>query len=116
MRHHSNKRKFGREKDGRNALLKSLAENLVLRGKITTTLARAKELRPYVEKLITKSRSRGTSKVRESDSKLYTKKAAMSVTTRATGAYATRSGGYTRIVKLPNRRSDSSKMAVIEFV
>lgn len=96
--------------------MKSLAENLILRGKITTTLAKAKELRPYIEKIITKSKNKGEAKARQSDSKLYTRKAAENVRERATKTYSTRAGGYTRIVKLPPRKSDASKMAVIEFV
>ena len=56
MRHHSNTKKFGREKNVRNALMRSLARNLIRDEKITTTLSKAKALRPYVEKLVTKAR------------------------------------------------------------
>ncbi len=116
MRHHNSNRKFGREKDGRAALLKSLAENLFLRGKIKTTLARAKELRPYVEKLVTCSKVVGPATKRKLVSRLYTRKAGDSAKARASGTYSARQGGYTRIVKLPSRQSDAVKMAVIEFV
>ena len=93
MRHHDHNRKFGRKKEQRVALLNSLAKSLMEKGRIKTTEAKAKELRPFVEKLITKTR----------DSKNPHK-------------LSGRSGGYTRIIKLERRKSDSSKMAVIEFV
>ncbi|OHB18614.1 MAG: hypothetical protein A2749_01375 [Parcubacteria group bacterium RIFCSPHIGHO2_01_FULL_45_26] len=100
MRHHNNKRKFGRKRDGRNALLKSLAEALVTKGGIRTTLAKAKELRPYVEKMVTKQKFGSI---------------AMSQKVKSIGT-SSRKGGYTRISKLPRRFSDSAKMAIIKFV
>ena len=56
MRHHNTNRKFGRETDQRQALLKSLARSLIVKGRITTTTARAKEIRPLVEKLVTRGK------------------------------------------------------------
>lgn len=108
MRHHSNKRKFGREKDVRNALMRLLAENMLRRGKMRTTLAKAKELRPFVEKLITKSKRTGT---RVNSSTILGMAKAI-----GEKSYKDRNGGYVRITKLPARKSDAAKMAVIEFV
>lgn len=117
MRHHNNKRKFGRSKNQRNALLKSLAMNLIVRGKIKTTLAKAKELRPYMEKLVTQGKTDTLSKRRLVNAKLYnsdkeTKKLFEVIAPK----YADRNGGYTRVLKLGVRKSDSAEMAVIEFV
>ncbi len=108
-------RKFGRVKKQRVALLKGLAGSLVKYGKIITTEAKAKELRPFVEKLITRGKS-GTlasrrilvSRVGNTVSKKIIDEIALK--------YQKRVGGYTRIVKLSARKSDGSKMAVIEFV
>jgi large subunit ribosomal protein L17 len=116
MRHHSNIRKFGRKTDGRRALLRSLAEGLITSGRITTTEAKAKELRPYVEKLITKARKQTLTARREVISTLGTEARAAKLFSDIAPRYADRAGGYTRIIKLPRRASDASPMAVIEFV
>lgn len=117
MKHHKDQRKLGRETGQRTALLRSLARSLVLKESITTTEAKAKEVRPFVEKLVTKAVS-GTVAARRDVL------AVMGGDTRATGKlfktlatrYAERRGGYTRIVKTGRRQGDASKMAVIEFV
>ena len=116
MRHHNVNRKFGRETDARRAFLRSLAEGLITHGKITTTEARAKELRRFIEKLVTVSR-RGTIAARALvTSRLGTKARATRLFKEIAPRYKGRPGGYTRIIKLPRRLSDSSKLAVIEFV
>lgn len=116
MRHHSNKRKFGREKNQKNALLRSLACNLIRDTKIRTTLAKAKELRPYVEKLITKAKVVSIASRRLVVSKIHSADETKKLFDTIAPKYLTRAGGYTRIVKLPNRDLDGSPMALIEFV
>lgn len=115
MRHGNVQRKFGRETGQRDALLKSLARSLVLRGRMQTTLARAKEIRPMVEKLVTKGRSATLANRRALVSALGDEKTATALIKTAEG-YADRKGGYLRIVKMGPRKGDASPMAVIEFV
>lgn len=115
MNHHKTKRKFGRVQKVRNALMKSLARSLVVYGKITTTDAKARELRPYVEKMVTQGRLNTTSARRLLIAKIGEQGAEKLVKT-ISPKYVGRAGGYTRITKLPARVSDGSLMAVIEFV
>ncbi|KKU68058.1 MAG: 50S ribosomal protein L17 [Parcubacteria group bacterium GW2011_GWA2_47_16] len=116
MRHHDNIRKFGRERGQRNALLKSLALSLVVRKKITTTEAKAKELRPFVEKLVTRAKIKTLASRRLLVSRLGVDKGVKELVDTLAPKYEKRAGGYTRIVKLPRRLSDGAAMAVIEFV
>jgi len=116
MRHHDNIRKFGRERGQRNALLKSLALSLVVHKKITTTEAKAKELRPFVEKLVTRAKVKTLASRRLLASRLGVGKGVKELVDTLAPKYEKRAGGYTRIVKLPRRLSDGSPMAVIEFI
>lgn len=116
MRHNNVNRKFGRKTGGRRALLRSLAESLIKEGKIKTTEAKAKELRPFVEKLVTLARKNTLSSRRLVISRLGTEDRAFELLRTIAPRYAERPGGYTRITKLSPRKSDSAKMAVIEFV
>ena len=115
MRHHNTKRKFGRERKVRSGLIKSLALSLVLNGKIKTTETKARELRPYVEKMISQGRIDTLANRRNLISKIGlagTRKIIKDISPK----YVGRTGGYARITKLPQRVSDGSFMAVIEFV
>ena len=115
MRHGNHNRKFGRETDQRRALLRGLCRSLVLRGKIKTTEARAKEIRPMVEKLLTRGKSLTLANRRALISTLGDERtAAKLIKTAAT--YAERSGFYTRIIKMAPRKGDAAAMAMIEFV
>ncbi len=117
MRHHNSVRKFGRKRNGRKALLKSLALSLVKTGKIKTTEAKAKELRPFIEKLVTKGKTASLSARRNVTARLANRKPeSKKLVDEVSKKYQDRKGGYTRIMKLPRRKSDGSKMAVIEFV
>ena len=116
MRHHNANRKFGRNSNQRVALLRSLAEGLIKHGKIKTTEAKAKELRPYVEKLVTKARVNNLANHRLLISRLGNASRVKELFATIGPRYATRAGGYTRITKLAPRKSDGSKMAIIEFV
>ena len=116
MRHHSSIKKFSREKNVRNALMRSLARNLIRDEKITTTLAKAKALRPYIEKLVTKSKPGDIASRRLIFTRIGTSLEAKKLVDTIAPKYKSRSGGYTRIVKLPFRKLDAAAMAVIEFV
>ena len=117
MRHHNNKRKFGRKKTQKRALLNSLALNLIVREKIKTTEPKARELRPFVEKLVTRAKKNNLT---------ARKLVAAKLSDRGSGVkklfdvlapkYSDKKGGYTRILKLGARKSDGARMAVIEFV
>lgn len=114
MRHLKKGRKFGRERDQRNALLKSVASALFLKGRITTTEAKAKEIRPYAERALTRAKDATVAarrKLAQDFSNIVVKKIV-----EHAGEAAKRSGGYTRIIKLGARKSDSAKMAILELV
>lgn len=115
MRHHNANRKFGRERGQRKALVQSLLRSLALRGKIQTTEAKAKEIRPAMEKLITKGKNPTLHNRRMLIVALGDEGAARKVIATA-GNYKERAGGYIRIVKLIPRKGDAAKMALIEFV
>ncbi len=117
MRHHNTKRKFGRDKNQRKALLNSLALNLIVREKIKTTLPKAKELRPFVEKLITRAK-KGDMSTRRVDNfqTLNRRKEVKKLFEIIAPKYMDKKGGYTRVLKLGVRKSDGTEMALIEFV
>lgn len=116
MRHHRNNRKFGLENNARKALIKSLLRSLILKGKIKTTEAKAKEIRPMVEKLITLAKKGDLASRRLVIARMGSVQSTEKLFTKIAKDYADRAGGYTRVVKLAPRKSDGSKMAVIEFV
>ena len=115
MRHHNSKRKFGREKNQRVALMKSLAYSLTLHGSIKTTEAKAKELRPYMEKLVTLGK-RDTMATRRLLESRVGARAAKKIVTDLAPQYKERAGGYIRITKMMRRASDGAPQAVIAFV
>jgi large subunit ribosomal protein L17 len=115
MRHGNVNRKFGRETGQRDALLRSLARSLVLRGRMQTTLARAKEIRPMVEKLVTRGRQDTLANRRYLIAALGDEKMAGKLIVKAKD-YTERPGGYLRIVKMGARKGDAAPMALIEFV
>lgn len=99
----------------RKALLNSLARSLVLHQKIETTEAKAKELRPFIEKLVTKGKSATIEARRAINAKIGQDAGKILVDTLSK-KYADMRGGYTRIIKAKRRLSDGSKMAIIAFV
>jgi len=115
MNHHKKTRKFGRVKKVREGLMKSLALSLISKGKIKTTDAKARELRPMVEKMVTKGKL-GTIASRRALVASVGVIGAEKIVKDVAPKYVDRKGGYTRITKLPARLSDGSLMAVIEFV
>jgi large subunit ribosomal protein L17 len=115
MRHGNVNRKFGRETNQRRALLKSLARSLVLKGKMQTSLAKAKEIRPLVEKMVTRGKTGTLASRRMLISQLGDERTASKLIKTA-AAYSDRTGGYLRIVKMGPRKGDAAEMALIEFV
>ncbi len=115
MKHLQKGRKFGRVRNQRKALMRLLAKNFIEHEKIKTTEAKAKELRPFVEKMVTKARSEKLSSRRIIIAELG-EKSAKKLFDEIAPKYKNNQGGYTRIIKLGNRKGDASPMAVIEFV
>ena len=115
MRHHNANRKLGRETGQHKALLRSLARSLVLKNRITTTEAKAKEIRPMVEKLVSRGKVNTLSNRRMLIAALGDEAAAKKLIKTAE-QYKTRPGGYLRITKLMPRKGDRSPLALIEFV
>lgn len=115
-RHQNVGRKFSRNKGPRKAMLRSLATSIILYEKIKTTLPKAKEIRPIVEKLITTAKKGDLSAVRELNSFLYDQKATEKLVKEIAPLYAKRNGGYLRIVKTGFRAGDSAKMAIVELL
>lgn len=117
MQHHNKNRKFGRVRKVRSNFLKGLALDLIRHGKIKTTEARAKELRKVVEPLVTMAKKNDVAARRVVTARLMNRKPEVQkLFDEIAPKYDGRPGGYTRITHLPVRKSDSARMAVIEFV
>ena len=116
MRHRVGGRKLQRTSAHRAALFRNMAAALIKHEQITTTVAKAKELRPYVEKLITLAKKGGLSNRRLAHTRLLDEVQLQKLFDVLAERYAGRNGGYTRIIKAGIRLSDASPMAVIEFV
>jgi large subunit ribosomal protein L17 len=116
MRHRVGGRKLQRTGSHRTALFRNQAAALIKHEQITTTLAKAKELRPYVEKLVTLAKKGGLSNRRLAHTRLLDDTQLVKLFDVLADRYATRAGGYTRIVKAGIRASDAASMAIIEFV
>ncbi len=116
MRHLKKGKKFGLKTGPRRAFMRNLANNLIQHERIVTTEAKAKELRKFVERMVTHGKKQNLASLRLLTSRLP-KAAAYKVYHDLSPRYAARSGGYTRVTKQAKRRvHDASKMAVIEFV
>ncbi len=142
MRHMCKKHTLGKAQDQRKALLRSLATELFVNGEITTTLARAKALKPYAEKVISLAKKGDLNSIRQAAKYIYNKETGKYMDL-ATGEvfeapqadkklasqtvlrklfvvigkqYSEKNGGYTRIYHLPPRRGDASEMALIQLV
>ena len=116
MRHKLGQRKLGRTSSHRIALLRNLSAALIKHEQITTTLPKAKELRPYLEKLITLAKKGGLSNRRLAHARLLDEAQEKKLFEVLAERYAGRDGGYTRIIKAGFRASDAAPMAVIELV
>jgi large subunit ribosomal protein L17 len=116
MRHGNKNNHLGRTTSHRKAMLANMATSLILHKRITTTLAKAKVLRGYVEPLLTKSKNDTTHSRRTVFSYLQDKDATSILFREIAEKIANRPGGYTRIIKLENRLGDNAEMAIIELV
>ncbi len=116
MRHKHGYRRLNRTSSHRKALLANLAICMIEREKIETTLPKAKELKRYMEKLITKAASGGDSAHKAAFAALQSKSATNKLVTEIAPKYAERNGGYTSVIKTRIRRGDATQMAYISFV
>ena len=116
MRHRVGGRKLQRTSAHRAALFRNMSAALIKHEQITTTLAKAKELRPYVEKLVTLAKKGGLSNRRLAHARLLDDAQLTKLFDVLAERYAGRPGGYTRIIKTGPRASDAAQMAIIEFV
>ena len=116
MRHKYGGRKLNRTSSHRNALFRNMAAALIKHEQITTTLPKARELRPYVEKLITLAKHGGLSNRRLAHARLLDDAQLVKLFDVLAARYADRAGGYTRVIKAGYRASDAAAMAILEFV
>ncbi len=116
MRHRIGGRKLQRTTGHRTAMFRNMAASLIKHEQIKTTLPKAKELRPYVEKLITLAKHGGLSNRRLAHARLLDETQLAKLFDVLAERYATREGGYTRVIKAGIRQSDAVQMAIIELV
>jgi large subunit ribosomal protein L17 len=116
MRHQAKGRQLSRNSEHRRALLRNMATSLILHGRIETTVAKAKELRPYAEKLITLARRGDLHARRLVAQKIRERDALTRLFSDIGPRFAARPGGYTRILKLGHRSGDGAEVARIELL
>ena len=116
MRHNKGFNHLGRTSEHRSAMLSNMASSLILNKRISTTLAKAKALRVYVEPIITKSKDDSTNSRRVVFSYLQNKEAVTELFREISQKIAERPGGYTRILKTGARKGDNAEMCIIELV
>ena len=116
MRHKSGGRKLQRTSAHRTALFRNMSAALIKHEQITTTVAKAKELRPYIEKLITLAKRGGLANRRIAMSRLMDEAQLTKLFDVLADRYKDRNGGYTRVIKAGIRASDAAPIAIIEFV
>ena len=116
MRHRKKGKKLGVNPSHRRALLANLAENLIIHKRIKTTDARAKELRRYIEPIVTKAKKGDLNSIRMITKKIRHKDVLNILLNNIAPLYDDRNGGYTRIIKLGFRDNDRASISLIEFV
>jgi large subunit ribosomal protein L17 len=116
MRHRVGHRKLQRTSSHRAAMFRNMAAALIKHEQITTTTAKAKELRPYVEKLVTLAKKGGLSNRRLAHARLMDDTQLVKLFDVIAPRYAERSGGYIRVIKAGIRANDAAPIAIIEFV
>ncbi len=115
MNHHIAGRKLGRTTDHKLAMLKNLVTSLILHDRLTTTEAKAKELRRIADRMITLGKKGDLAAIRRASQTVKTKEALGRLFKDLAPLFAARNGGYTRIIKYKNRHGDNAPMAVIEW-
>lgn len=115
MKHHKKGKTFGRVRKVRIALMRDLMRALIEKEEITTTQAKAKALRPKIEKIITRGKQKNIANIRFLSSELGIS-SAKKVYETLSPRYQTRAGGYTQILKVAPRKSDAASMAIIKFL
>lgn len=120
MKHRKKGRKFSRVRKQRKALLKTLLGSLIMHEKISTTEAKAKEIKSLVDRIITKAKKSKKANrkisIGKDLQKILPEKAVKKITGEFLNKFDARNSGYARVIKLSSRKSDSAKVAVIEFV
>ncbi|QUM73748.1 50S ribosomal protein L17 [Sphingopyxis granuli] len=116
MRHKTGGRKLQRTSAHRIAMFRNMSASLIKHEQITTTVAKAKELRPYIEKLVTLAKRGGLANRRLAQSRLMDDTQLVKLFDVLAERYKDRNGGYTRIIKAGIRASDAAPIAIIEFV
>ncbi len=116
MRHGVSGRKFSRKPSHRRALFANMANSLIEHGQIKTTLPKAKDLRPFVERMVTLGKKGDLHARRRALAILRSKETVQKLLTDLAERFKDRNGGYTRVVKAGNRYGDNAPMAIIEFV
>ena len=116
MRHNKTGRRLGRNSSHRKAMLRNLVTSLLDKERITTTDARAKEVRKIAEKMVTLGKRGDLHARRQALSVIFDKKVVAKLFDRLAPRYQERNGGYTRIIKVGNRLGDNAPVSIIEFV
>ena len=116
MRHRKKGRKLGVNPPHRKAMLRNLASNLIEHKRIKTTDSRAKELRSFIEPLITKAKKGDLNSIRQISKKIPRKSVVHKLVHEIAPTFSERNGGYTRIIKLGFRDNDRASVSLIEFV
>ncbi len=117
MRHLKSGRHLNRTAAHRDALIRNLSNSLFECGRVTTTVAKAKEMRPFAEKMITLAKKGTLAARRQAIAKLHSRKVVAHLFTELAGRYASRPGGYCRILHLPTHRiGDGGDLAIVELV
>lgn len=116
MRHRKKGRQLSRTRSHKKATMRNLATSLFQHGRIETTTAKAKELRPYAERLITLARRGDLHSRRLAATKIQDRQVLGKLFDDIAPRYAERPGGYTRVLKLGNRKGDAAEMSLIELV
>jgi large subunit ribosomal protein L17 len=116
MRHRVEGRKFGREMDARRLMICNLVKSMVEHGQINTTLAKAKELRSYVDRIVTYGKNNTVHSRRLAYSVLGSRTLVKKLFDEIAPAFQGREGGYTRVIKAGFRKGDAAPLAIIQFV
>ena len=116
MNHHIAGRKLGRTTDHKIAMLRNLVTSLILHDRLTTTEAKAKELRRMAERMITLGKKGDLAAIRRAAQTVRSKEAIGKLFKDLAPLFKTRNGGYTRIIKYRNRKGDGAPLAIIEWV